>query len=109
MDDAMRGVFVRGPRWSTGTSLVQGSMASQSHRTCLALRNLGARLVQLQLRKVEVTEAVLMQSLCMCASTSQKGSCWSLDGSRRPARRRMRPVLQPAQTVLWQSVEMGFS
>jgi hypothetical protein len=31
---------VRGPRWSTGTSFVQGSIASQSQRTCLQLRSL---------------------------------------------------------------------
>jgi hypothetical protein len=33
-------ICVRGPRWSTGTSFVRGSIANQSHSTCVEQRNL---------------------------------------------------------------------
>ena len=39
VDEQCAMCWVRGPRTSTGSSLVHGSMASQSHSTCLALHS----------------------------------------------------------------------
>ena len=40
----------------------------------LGVAQTGAEFVQLQVRKVEMTEGALVQDLCVFASASQKGS-----------------------------------
>jgi hypothetical protein len=48
-------------------------MANHSQRICVALRNLGAEFVQLEMRDGEAVEAALMEELSVPACTSEPG------------------------------------
>jgi hypothetical protein len=69
----------------------------------------GAQFVQLQVRKVEGAEAVLVQGLCMFPCASQPRGDGGLSVALRPASPPKDPALRPAQRAPRRPGEKGFS
>ncbi len=65
--------WVRGPRWRTGRSFVQGSMASQRKTHLCGAAQPGAQFIQLEMRDPEMTKEAFVQDLCMRVRASEKG------------------------------------
>ena len=73
VDEQMCHVLGAGTQLKNGKNLSAGVDGEPEPQHLCGAAEPRAQLVQLQVRKVEVTEAVLVQRLCMFASTSQPG------------------------------------
>jgi len=75
---------VRGPRRRTRRIFVLGSMASQRKTHLFGAAKPGAQFVQLDIRKLEMTEKVLVKALSVFPSTSQPGGDGRLSKAENP-------------------------
>ena len=86
---------VRGPSWSTGRILVQGSMASHSQSTCVAQRSRVRSSSNWRCGSCRCAEEVLVQGLSMLASARQPGGDGGLPKAEDPlGSRRIQPFGQ---------------
>ncbi len=87
----------RGPRWRTGRSFVQGSMASQSHSSCVELRSLVRRSSSWRCgsRRWQKKRSC---KVCACSPARvRKAGDAGLSGALRHVGPRKGPALRPAR------------